>query len=153
MLSFRVVLILVWALLWVLSLALPVVLLGANPENAWRGIIVLLLGGFGIPMLQFSWLGNMTVWGVGVLALLRDAPVAVRGGAALFQIGLAIQALFWDTVADEGGLKSIEGFGSGYYVWLFVMFGSAAALLVFTVVDAKDGKRQARNAKVEPPIH
>lgn len=148
---FRIILILIWAVLWFVSLSLPVVMNG-NPEHHWPGVIVLMLGWMGLFSFQFGWLANLTFWGTGVLSVIKDAPVAVRVGAALFQIGLGIDALFWDTVADEGGVQKIDAFGSGYYVWLFVMFGSAVALLVVTMIDAKGGKRQAR-AEAEPPIH
>lgn len=134
MLKIRVVLVVVWALLWCVSLSLPVVMMGPNPDDAWRGVIVLMLGWAGIPS-QLGWLANLTLPGVAVLSLTKNAPVVLRVVAAVSQIGLAINALFWVWVADEGGVRPIEAFGSGYYLWLSVMMGSAGVLLMVAVLD------------------
>lgn len=138
----RIVLVLLWALLWCVSLSLPVVIVGPNPDLAWRGVIVLILGWMGVLSGQLGWLANLTLPGVAILSLVKGAPVALRLCAAVFQIGLAINALFWDWIADEGGVRPIEAFGSGYYLWLGVMVGSAGVLLVVTVRDVLTRKRQ-----------
>ena len=139
MLRLRIALVVFWAILWCVSLSLPVVMMGPNPDHAWRGVIVLMLGWAGIPS-QLGWLANLTLPGVAVLSLVRDAPVVLRVGAAVVQIGLAVNALFWDWVADEGGVRSIEAFGPGYYLWLGVMVGSAVVLLAVTMSDVRRSK-------------
>lgn len=138
----RIVLVLLWALLWCVSLSLPVVMVGANSDLAWRGIIVLMLGWMGVLNGQLGWLANLTLPGVAFLSLIKGAPVTLRLCAAVFQIGLAINALSWDWIADEGGVHPIEAFGSGYYVWLGVMVGSAGVLFVVTVHDILNRKRK-----------
>jgi hypothetical protein len=141
----RIVLIACWGLLWCVSLALPAAMMGPNPDHAYTGIIVLMLGWAGVFDGQFGWLANLTLPGVAVLSLIKRAPVGLRAFVAAVQIGLAINALFWNWVADEGGVRPpIDGFGPGYYLWLGVMFGSAAVLLVVTRRDAIDRRRQGR---------
>ena len=131
---FRIVLVLLWTVLWCASLALPVVF-------DWRGITVLVWGWFGISNGQFGWIANLTFPCIALFTLVKGTWVAARLSAAGVQIGLAVNALFWNWVADEAGVHAIKAFGAGYYLWLGVMIGSAVVLLAVTFLDVQARKR------------
>ncbi len=133
----RIVLAVVWAVLWCVSLALPVASMGPVVEDGYSGLAVLMWGWVGVLGLQFAWLANFTLPGVAMLSLMKAAPVFLRVSAAVLQIGMAIQALFWNWLADEGGSHSIESYGPGYYLWIGIMIGSAVVLLIVTWIDRR----------------
>jgi len=68
--------------------------------------------------------------------------VAWRFLFGVLQIGLAASASTWDWIWDGSAVTRVEGFGIGYYVWFAAVLGSAIALLIFVVMDAKTRNRQ-----------
>ncbi|WP_420478326.1 hypothetical protein [Brevundimonas sp. FT23028] len=131
----RVGAVVVWGVLWCVSLMLPVI-------PGYVGGTVLLWGWFAIFSLQLGWLANLTLPAVALLSVLRGVSAPAKVVIAAVHVCLTISAMFWRSVPSEAGPLEVGSFGPGYYLWMGVMLGSAAFLMVTPLMDAKSINRR-----------
>jgi hypothetical protein len=135
---------------WAASLALPVARLGDGAGELWQGWTVLMLGWLGFFLGQFAWLANL-LFATALVLLVRGRPPLVWG----IMIGvltsmLAAHALSWTSVYREGGSTApVLSYGSGYYVWIAVIF-AAGAILCAAALLGERGVAQGRIGRTFP---
>ncbi|BDC48635.1 hypothetical protein F183_A09510 [Bryobacterales bacterium F-183] len=134
----RTFLILASVLLFLLSLALPVVTFKdtrpqENNSETWYGWGVLFLGWFGPRVDNYAWFANL-FWLVGSLFLIRPGKVSlvllsIAMLLALNTFTLPGKVAAWNS---EGMRKEASALHYGAYVWLLAMacqFGAAVVSL------------------------
>jgi hypothetical protein len=142
------------ALLWILSLLLPVAgKVGATEAvTDWLyGLDILLTGIFAYSAGQFGWWANFLIW-FAIVGLLRAAPPAlprarVIGGLLLL---LFVNSLFWTVMPEwnsADGWQPIGVFGEGYYLWMAAVFLAAAGVLARAFLADRRSNRAADPAE------
>ncbi len=84
-----------------------------------------MMGWMGLFVLQFGWFANLAFLSAQSLlasCTRRTAWATVTSAALLV---LTADALAWHEMYGDSGTAPIKAFGAGYYVWLFVMVGTA----------------------------
>ena len=127
------------ALGWAISLALPVAVTGSGPDDVWPGFAVLIIGPLGVLVMQFAWFANLLLVPA-LIFLIQKRPPRVLGIVfSVLLVLLALNALTWDRIHGDNAEAMSLHYGAGYYLWLGVVLGTAAALLLRLLTEGAQG--------------
>ena len=114
---------------WAVSLALPALKMdfGGGPQT-FAGYKVLVSGWMGLLYFQFGWLANMAFAAV----LVGLSTHATRRWMRLWAVALLAFTACTADLWMRPRFNQHAGFDSGYFLWLIVNVGAAAASLVFS---------------------
>jgi hypothetical protein len=110
---------------WLASLVQPVAATGR--QGTFDGFAVGAIGPMGMAIGQFGWFANLLLpiqwrrsW---PLPYTRSARIdLVLGGILML---LAIDTCFWNDIPTDAGSDPIIQFGSGYFLWMASLIGTA----------------------------
>ena len=131
---------------WIVSLALPVAVIGSGADEVWPGFAVLIVGPLGVLVMQFAWFANLVLVPAIIFLVFKRPPRALGIVFAVLLVALAIDALRWDRIHGDNGYAMIQSYGAGYYLWLGVMLTTAAALLVTALTPSREEPQSVQDA-------
>ena len=114
---------------WVVSLMLPVAVMGSGANEVWPGFAVLIVGPLGVLVTQFAWFANLLFVAAVILMFVTRPSLTLSLVLAVPLAVLALDALRWDRIHGDNGYAMILSYGPGYFLWLGVVVATAAALL------------------------
>jgi hypothetical protein len=122
--------------MWLASLALPAATITQNGGTDVFGVVVLLMGWFGLLEFQIGWLANPVL--VVALPIIAFATrpwrmIMFATAAALLLCGMS--ALSWNDFPDDRGSNPVTSFGPGFYLWLAAVFGTAITAFAKAIME------------------
>jgi hypothetical protein len=119
---------LVCFLIWGVSLACPVAIMGKSHDNVFPGWSILMMGWLGVSIAQFGWFANIAfLFGFAILLIPKHIRLLDLAVSTII-IALCVDALLWREMCGDSGCVRVPMFGVGYYLWFFAMAGVSGAL-------------------------